>query len=74
MVRPQTKSIFLAAEGEITRFKTLVVDGGFSKNPVFMALLREVFPGMDIIAGQHAQGTAQGAALVMNAWPEHSTS
>ena len=74
MVRPQTKSVFLAAEGDITRFKTLVVDGGFSKNPVFMALLREVFPNLEIVAGQHAQGTAHGAAMIMNNWAEYKGS
>jgi glycerol kinase len=45
------------------------VDGGFSKNPVFMNLLALVFPGIEIFAASMAQATAIGAALAIHpAW------
>jgi sugar (pentulose or hexulose) kinase len=52
-----------------TAVKRIFVDGGFSKNPVFMNLLALVFPGIEIFAASMAQATAIGAALAIHpAW------
>ncbi|MBF9255097.1 carbohydrate kinase [Pontibacter sp. 172403-2] len=68
LFRLQLDSIYLAAEDDINNFQTLLVDGGFSKNHIFMTLLGKAFPGLEIKAALSAQGTALGAALVMNIW------
>lgn len=68
LFRQQLDSIYLAAEHNMSNFKTLVVDGGFSKNHIFMTLLEKEFPELEIKAGKAAQGTALGAALVMDVW------
>ncbi len=46
--------------------KRLFVDGGFSKNPVFMNLLAACFAGIEVFAASVAQSTAIGAALAMH--------
>lgn len=48
------------------RTKHIFVDGGFSKNPVFMNVLAVFFPTHKIYAASVAQATALGAALVMH--------
>ncbi|HUC81784.1 MAG TPA: FGGY family carbohydrate kinase [Flavisolibacter sp.] len=49
--------------------KRLFVDGGFSKNSIYMNLLAAAFPQMEIYAASMAQATSLGAALaVHNAW------
>lgn len=65
LVCEQAASIFLAAERKVEKFKYLLVDGGFSRNPIFMALLRKIFPGLTVKAGKSAQGTSLGATLTM---------
>lgn len=69
IVQQQLRSLYLAAEGDMSSFKILVVDGGFSRNPIFMSLLRQMFPNLKIKAGKSAQGTALGSALALNIWP-----
>ncbi|MFD3002993.1 FGGY-family carbohydrate kinase [Pontibacter toksunensis] len=69
IVRQQLHSLYLAAEGDTSSFRILVVDGGFSRNPIFMSLLRQIFPSLKIKAGKSAQGTALGSALALNIWP-----
>jgi sugar (pentulose or hexulose) kinase len=52
-----------------TKAKRIFVDGGFSKNEIYMNLLAALFPGMEIYAASMAQATAVGAALcIHNAW------
>lgn len=45
-----------------TSIKMMFVDGGFSKNPIYMHLLAEAFPDIEIYASKVAQATAIGAA------------
>ena len=46
--------------------KKIFVDGGFSKNPIFMNLLAEAFPEMEVYAASMAQASALGAALAIH--------
>jgi hypothetical protein len=49
--------------------KKIFVDGGFSKNSIFMNLLAQAFPEMEVYAASMAQASALGAALaVHNSW------
>ncbi len=43
--------------------KRIFVDGGFSKNHVYMHLLAAAFPEIEVYAASVAQATAMGAAL-----------
>ena len=43
--------------------KRIFVDGGFSKNSIFMNLLARVFPDVEVFAASMAQATAIGTAL-----------
>ena len=49
-----------------TKVKRIFVDGGFSKNSIYMNLLAHHFPGMEIFAASMAQATALGAALAIH--------
>ena len=52
-----------------TSVKRIFVDGGFSKNSVYMHLLASFFPAMDVYASAIPQATAIGAALAIHdAW------
>ncbi|MGG9963171.1 FGGY-family carbohydrate kinase [Ferruginibacter sp. SUN106] len=44
----------------------IFVDGGFSKNSIYMHLLAEAFPEMEIYAASVAQATSVGAALAIH--------
>lgn len=44
----------------------IFVDGGFSKNPIFMNLLAESFPELEVYAASIAQASALGAALAIH--------
>jgi hypothetical protein len=46
--------------------KKVFVDGGFSNNPIFMNLLAEAFPKMEVYAASMAQASALGAALAIH--------
>jgi len=46
--------------------KRIFVDGGFSKNTIFMNLLARAFAGIEVYAASMPQGTAIGAALVLH--------
>lgn len=49
--------------------KRLFVDGGFGKNLIYMNLLAEAFPQLEVYAASMAQATAVGAALAIHpAW------
>lgn len=64
MVQQQIISITLAAEGNLTN-KRLFIDGGFSKNVIFISLLKQLLPSVKIEFVEFSQGTALGAAMVM---------
>jgi sugar (pentulose or hexulose) kinase len=67
IVDQQDVSTQLVLKG--TDVKRIFVDGGFSKNSIYMNLLAGRFPGMEIFAASMAQATAMGAALAIhNAW------
>jgi L-fuculokinase len=46
--------------------KKIFVDGGFSKNAIFMNLLAEAFPNIEVYAASMAQASALGAALAIH--------
>lgn len=46
--------------------KKMFVDGGFSKNTIFMNLLAEAYPEMEVYAASMAQASALGAALAIH--------
>ena len=49
-----------------TPVRRIFVDGGFSKNGIYMNLLAASFPGIEIYAASIAQATALGAALAIH--------
>ncbi|WEK33894.1 MAG: FGGY family carbohydrate kinase [Candidatus Pseudobacter hemicellulosilyticus] len=49
-----------------TPVKRLFVDGGFSKNAIYMNLLAAAFPGLEVFAATMAQASAMGAALAIH--------
>jgi sugar (pentulose or hexulose) kinase len=52
-----------------TDVKRIFVDGGFSKNAVYMNLLAGIFPQIEVYAASMAQATALGAAMAIHkAW------
>jgi sugar (pentulose or hexulose) kinase len=55
--------------------KTIFVDGGFSKNPVYMNLLANAFPDKKVFASSVPEATALGAALAIHEhWNNHPIS
>ena len=67
IVRQQEKSTKYVLKG--TRVKRIFVDGGFSRNSVFMHLLAAAFPRLEVYAASMAQATALGAAIAIhNHW------
>ena len=46
--------------------KKIFVDGGFSKNSIFMNLLAEAFADVEVYAASMAQASALGAALAIH--------
>jgi sugar (pentulose or hexulose) kinase len=49
-----------------TPVRRLFIDGGFSKNQLYMNLLAESFPDLEVFAASVAQATAVGAALAIH--------
>ena len=49
-----------------TAVKRIFVDGGFSKNPIYMNLMAQAFPLLEVFAASMAQATAMGAALAIH--------
>jgi len=64
LVDLQILSTRLVIKGSIV--KRIFVDGGFSHNNVFMHLLANGFPGMEVYAASMAQASALGAALAIH--------
>lgn len=61
IVNLQCQSTQLVLKG--TKANRIFVDGGFSKNPLFMNLLAYHFTEMEVFAASMAQATAVGTAL-----------
>lgn len=67
LVTQQYESTMLVAKD--TAVKRIFVDGGFSKNSIYMNLLAMFFSDMEIFAASMAQATAVGTALAIhNHW------
>lgn len=49
-----------------TNARRIFVDGGFSKNAIYMNLLASFFPEMEVFAASMAQATAVGTALAIH--------
>ncbi len=49
-----------------TTVKRIFVDGGFSQNPIYMHLLSESFPDIEVFAATVPQSSALGAALAIH--------
>jgi sugar (pentulose or hexulose) kinase len=64
LVRQQALSTEIVLKG--TEVKKIYVDGGFSKNSIFMNMMALSFPEMEIYAAELAQASAIGAALAMH--------
>ncbi len=46
--------------------KKLFVDGGFAKNEVYMQLLADAYPHIEVYAASVSQASAIGAAMVLH--------
>ncbi len=64
IVTQQKASTKLILQGAAV--KQIFVDGGFSKNPVYMNLLAEAFPDFEVFAASMAQATSVGTALAIH--------
>ena len=64
LVNLQITSTNLVLQG--TDARRIFVDGGFSKNNVYMNLLAIAFPEMEVFAASMAQSTALGAAITLH--------
>jgi len=71
LIARQQQSTSLVLRG--TNVKRIFVDGGFSQNPVYMHLLAEAFPELEIFAASIPQASALGAALAIHQhWNNHN--
>lgn len=71
IIRQQVRSTKLVLSG--APVKQIFVDGGFSKNPVYMHLLAAAFPGIEVYAATVAQASALGAAMAIHGqWNNHA--
>jgi len=64
LIKAQVSSTLLVLKNTLA--KRIFVDGGFSKNSIFMHLLAASFPDMEVFAASMAQASAVGAALVLH--------
>lgn len=64
IVAQQVRSTNLVLKG--TGVKRIFVDGGFSKNSIYMYLMAQAFPNIEMYAASVAQASALGAALVFH--------
>lgn len=60
----QVASLQLVLDG--APVQKLFVDGGFNANNIFLEMLRKKLPGMEIIASDFPNGSALGAAMLVN--------
>ena len=64
IIEQQVKSTKLVLNA--TDVKRIFVDGGFSKNSIYMHLLADAFTGIEVYAATVAQASALGAALTIH--------
>jgi sugar (pentulose or hexulose) kinase len=64
LISPQVASTGLLLKD--TKIKRIFVDGGFSKNSIYMHLLAAAFPHMEVFAASMARASAIGAALIIH--------
>lgn len=64
IIAQQIKSTNLVLKG--TGVRKIFVDGGFSKNEIYMHLLTEGFPAIEVYAASVPQASSIGAALAMH--------
>lgn len=64
IIQQQIRSSNLVLKG--VPVKRIFVDGGFSKNPIYMYLLAEAYPNIEVFAASVPQASALGAALAMH--------
>jgi len=64
LMQQQAYSLNMVLRG--SSVKRIFVDGGFSKNAVYMNLLAIALPDIEIFAASMAQATAMGAALAIH--------
>lgn len=64
IMKQQVRSTKLVLKGAYV--KRIFVDGGFSKNPIYMYLLAETFPKVEVYAASVPQASALGAALAIH--------
>jgi len=57
----QVKAINMASEGKV--FQRMYIDGGFSKNKIFIHSLKKQLPDLEIMVSDHSSGTSLGAAM-----------
>ncbi len=68
LVDKQVVAIKLILTNDVRK---IFVDGGFSKNTIFMSLLSKAFPGKEVYAAEVAQASALGAAIAIHGhWNE----
>ncbi len=71
LIAKQQQSTNLVLNG--TNVKRIFVDGGFGQNSVYMHLLAEAFPGLEVYAASIPQASSLGAALAIHQhWNNHN--
>jgi sugar (pentulose or hexulose) kinase len=64
IMEQQVRSTNIVLKG--TSVSRIFVDGGFGNNPIYMHLLAEAFPDIEVYAASVAQASALGAALAIH--------
>lgn len=63
LIKRQIYSLDLVLSSEVTK---IFVDGGFSKNDIYMHMLAKAYPKLEVYASIVAQASAVGAALAIH--------
>jgi sugar (pentulose or hexulose) kinase len=64
LIRQQITSTQMVLKDTVV--KRIFVDGGFSKNSIYMHLLAKAFPEIEVFSASMAQASAIGAALIIH--------
>jgi L-fuculokinase len=64
IIEQQIQSTSLVLPG--TSVNRIFVDGGFSNNSIYMHMLADAFPDMEVYAASVSQASALGAAVVFH--------
>ena len=64
IMEQQVRSTNIVLKG--TAVKRIFVDGGFSQNPIYMYLLSEAFPDIEVYAASIPQASALGTAMAVH--------